>query len=71
MATNDKNGFQSIFNVCDFSTKTVKQFGTVHTPCRYLVNLFIYDYLLKGLYGLLQIVFVLIVRLMGDGLDPY
>ena len=40
-------------------------------PCRYLVNLFIYNYLLKGLYGLLQIIFVLIVRLMGDGLDPY
>ena len=37
-------------------------------PCRYLVNLFIYDYLLKGL---LQIVLVLILRLMGDGLDHY
>ena len=31
-----------------------------------LVNLFIYDYL-KDLYGLLQIIFVLIVRLMGVG----
>ena len=45
---------------------------TLHCPpCRYLVNLFIYDYLLIGLYDLLQIILHLIARLMGDGLDPY
>ena len=41
-------------------------------PGRYLVNLFIDDYLLKGLYGLLQIILGLTVRLMGrGGHDPY
>ena len=30
-------------------------------------RVFIYGYMLKGLYGLLQIIFALIVRLMGMG----